>query len=102
MRNRIFLFAVAGAVALSAGAFALPRDTLAAGSGVVLARVVCDQDGNCWREATPAEGIIGGVLGGIEGRSVHRDDDGDRRMDRRRHDGDRDGRDGPYGDRDFR
>jgi hypothetical protein len=90
-----------GGIALSSSAFALPRTTLAAESGIVLARTVCDQDGNCWREATPAEGIIGGVLGGFEGRSIHRDDDRGRQMDRRRHmDGDRDG--GYDGRRDFR
>jgi hypothetical protein len=82
MRNTLILCAALGGIAVSTGAFALPRTALAASGGIVQVRTVCDQDGNCWRETTPAEGIIGGVLGGMEGRSVHRDDDRDRHMDR--------------------
>ena len=101
MRNRMILCAALGGIAISTSAFALPRTTLAVESGIVQVRTVCDQDGNCWRETTPTEGIIGGVLGGFEGRSIHRDVDRDRHMDGRRHmDGDRDG--GYDGRRDFR
>jgi hypothetical protein len=88
MRKKLILSAALGGIALSTSAFALPSTMLTADAGIVLARTVCDQDGNCWRERSPAEEIIGGVFG--EGRSVHRDHDGDRMDRRRRLDGDRD------------
>jgi hypothetical protein len=81
MRKKLILSAALGGIALLTSAFALPSTILAADDGVVLTRTVCDQDGNCWREKSPAEEIMGGVFG--EGRSVHRDYEGDR-MDRRR------------------
>jgi len=84
MANRIILFAAAAGIAFAAGASALPLNQLPTDSSIVQVRTVCDEYGRCWQEIDPAEAIIGGVLGGLEGRSVHRDRDGDRDRSHRR------------------
>ncbi|WP_036255752.1 hypothetical protein [Methylocapsa acidiphila] len=90
MTCRIILYAAAGSFALITSASALTLNKLPTDSGVIEARTVCNDDGRCWREADPDEGVAGGVLRGLEGRSIHRDDDSDRdRDDRRFRDDDR-------------
>lgn len=77
MINRIMLFTAAGSLALITSASALPLNRLSPESSIVQARTVCNDDGECWHETNPAEDITRGVVGGFEGRSIHRDRDRD-------------------------
>ena len=84
MTNWTFLGALAAGVVGASAALALPIAKAASVEGTILARMVCDETGRCWRQPSPEEDIIGGVLGGIEGRSGYRGRDYDDRDSRRR------------------
>jgi hypothetical protein len=69
---------------LSASAFAMPVAAPSTDTMATPVRMVCNEYGRCWDRAdNPGEAIARGVMGGIEGRSVHRRGwDGDRGLHR--------------------
>jgi hypothetical protein len=75
--NIIVLAATACGIAVATSASAVPLNPLPTDNSVDQVRMICDEDGRCWRESSPGEDIARGVIRGLEGRSMYRHRDGD-------------------------
>lgn len=90
---KLALLTTAFGCAIAPAAFAMPVNSLLPSDAAAsLARVVCNENGRCWERGddNPGAAILGGVVRGMEGRSLDRDG-GDERRRRRGWDGDRRG-----------
>jgi hypothetical protein len=79
--NRIIKSSALGMIlgtALATGASALPAHRLAAPDATIQARMVCNDDGRCWRRVNPVESMERNMRRSLEGRSVYRNRDWDR------------------------